>query len=529
MSEKVNQYFILPNESSRTKGQEAQRMNIQAARLVADMVRTTLGPKGMDKMVVDAAGDVTVTNDGVTILREMNIEHPTAKMVVDIARTQEMEVGDGTTTAVIIAGELLRKAEGLLDQDIHPTIITRGFTLAAETIAKELETMGTAVNADKALLAKVAMTATTGKGAETAKQHLASLVVDAVLKVAPEGTLDKQLIDVVAHAGAVANSEIIDGIILEKERVHPSMPKKVVHAKVLLLNASLEIKNTETDAKISITDPEKLQAFIDMEERMLARMVEKVQKTGATVLVCQKGIDDIAQHYLAKAGIFAVRRASKSALERLAAATGATIVSNIEDISDTALGAAGTVEQVAIEDEPLVMVKQCPHPKSCTILVRGSTAHVREETKRAVEDALGVVAASLRSNKLLPGAGAPEMSLARHLRTFAASLPGREQLAVMAFADALEVVPRTLAENAGIDPIDAIAELKAAHEQGKQSTGIDIATGRTTDAWQQGIVEPVQVKQHALQAACDVAVMILRIDDVISAEKTTQEQYPGMQ
>jgi len=521
----VQPIFILANDTTRTSGREAQRMNIQAAKLVAETVRTTLGPKGMDKMIVDAMGEVTVTNDGVTILREMNIDHPIGKMIVEIAKTQEHEVGDGTTTAVVLAGELLKRAESLLDQEIHPTIVAKGYRLAAEKSQEILNKMAVSVKReDKATLMKVASTATTGKGAEVAKDHLADLVIRAVTAVAEEqnGSLviDKDAIKIEKKVGSsIEESELINGIVLDKERVHPNMPKKVAAAKILLLDTSLEVRNTETDAKITISDPDKLQAFLDMEENMLKRMADKVIKSGATVIISQKGIDDVAQHYLAKANILALRRVKKSDLERLAKATGGRIVSNLDDINKSDLGQAGVVEELKIGDDAMVYIRECKHPKAVTILVRGGTEHVIAEVQRALEDAIGVVSAALQSGKIVAGAGAPEMELAKELRAYAASLSGREQLAVQAFADAMEIVPRTLAENAGIDPIDILTELKAAHEKGEQWAGVNVFTGKRMDAWKQGVLEPLKIKTQAVSSAAEVAQMILRIDDVISGEK----------
>jgi len=526
----VQPIFILNSETKRTKGREAQRMNIQAAKLVAEMVRTTLGPKGMDKMIVDSLGNVTVTNDGVTILREMSIDHPTGKMIVEIAQTQENEVGDGTTTAVVLAGELLKRAETLLDQEIHPTIVAKGYRMAAEQAREILQSIAVAVKPeDKATLQKVAMTAMTGKGAEVAKEHLASLVVEAVLGVAERNgeayTVDTDAIKIEKKTGdGVEETELIRGIVLDKERVHPNMPRKAEKAKILLLDSPLEIRNTETDAKISITDPEKLQAFLDMEETMLKRMTDKVVQSGATMVACQKGIDDLAQHQLAKAGVLALRRVKKSDIERLAKATGAGIVSNLDDLAPEVLGSAGVVEEVRVGDETMTYVRECRHPRALTFLVRGGTEHVIAEAQRALDDAIGVVAAALKSGRLVAGAGAPEIELAKRLRAYANTRSGREQLAVQSFADAMEAIPRTLAENAGIDPIDALTALKAAHDKGELWAGIDVFTGKRLDAWKRSILEPLKIKTQAVSSAAEVAVMILRIDDVINAEK----QLPGV-
>ena len=530
MSDNVQPVFILNSDSSRTKGKEAQRMNIEAARLVAEMVRTTLGPKGMDKMIVDSTGDVTVTNDGVTILKEMSIEHPTAKMIVEVAKTQEDEVGDGTTTAVVLAGELLKQAEVLLDQDVHPTVIAKGYRMAAERARLALEDLAKPVESSHTtMLEKVALTATTGKGAETARELLAKLVVQAVQAVRENG-FARDAITIATKTGEdVDHTSLVKGLVLDKERVHPSMPTQVKNARILLLDSALEIRNTETDAKITITDPGKLQEFLDMEEQMLKRMTDKVVVSGANVVCCQKGIDDVAQHYLAKAGIFALRRVKKSDMERLSKATGARIVSNLDDLEKTHLGAAGLVEEQRVGDDAMVYVKECKHPKALTILVRGSTEHITAEVKRALEDAIGVVSTAVTNNGLVAGAGAPELEVAKDLRKYASALSGREQLAVQAFATAMEIIPRTLAENAGIDPIDALTELKAAHDKGEQWAGINVATGRKMDAWRQGVLEPLKIKTQAVSSAAEVAVMILRIDDVINAEQHSgQGQRPDM-
>ena len=514
--------FILPENTKRTQGRDAQRMNIMAAKLVAETVRTTLGPKGMDKMIVDAMGDVIVTNDGVTILEEMNIEHPIAKMLVEIAKTQEAEVGDGTTTAVVLAGELLKKAEDLLDQEIHPTVIAKGYRMAAEK-AKEIlnsiaENMG---DEDGALLSKIAITAMTGKGAESSKDLLAELVVKAVKRIATktkEGMIvDRSDVKIEKKiGGSVEDSSLIDGIVLDKERIHSSMPKKVENAKVALIDSAIEVKNTEIEAKISISDPEKMQAFLDMEEGMLRKMVDKIAGSGANVLICQKGIDDMAQHFLAKKGIYAVRRVSKTDLEKLAKATGANIVTDLNDLSPKDLGKAGIVEEVKVGDESMTYVMECKNPKAVTLLIRGSTEHVVDEIKRAVEDAVGDIIASLKNGKVVAGAGAPEIELSRNLLKFSETLSGREQLAVKAFAEAMEIIPRTLAENAGLDPIDVLTELRAAHDKKQKWAGINVFTGKIVDAWKQGVIEPLKIKTQAVSSAAEVAVMILRIDDVIA-------------
>ncbi len=517
----IQPIFILPQDTKRTVGREAQRMNIAAAKLVAETVRTTLGPKGMDKMIVDAMGDITITNDGVTILKEMQIEHPSAKMIVEIAKTQEYEVGDGTTTAVVLAGELLKNAETLLDRDIHPTIIARGYRLAAEQAQAVLASVAKPIQLkDTDMLHKLATTAMTGKGAEADKDHLAKLIVTAVEIVADKGKLHRDHITVEKKSGGrVEETELIHGIMLDREKVSSSMPSAITNAKIALLDCPIEIKNTEMDAKINISDPKHMQAFLDMEEQMLRKMTERVIQSGATVVFCQKGIDDLAAHFLTKANIFACRRVKKSDIEKISKATGARIVSSIEDLSAKDLGLAGLVDEAKIGEEKMTFVRECPHAKTVTILVRGSTEHIVAEIKRALEDAVGDISAALQNGKIVAGAGSIEVELAKHLHTYANQLSGREQLAVRAFADALEVIPRTLAENAGLDPIDALTELKAAHDKGLMWEGINVFTGKTFDAWEAGVLEPLKIKTQAIASASEVAIMILRIDDVIAGGK----------
>ncbi len=525
--------FILPEGSQRTFGREAQRNNIMAAKLVAETVRTTLGPKGMDKMIVDALGDITITNDGVTILQEMQIEHPAAKMIVEVAKTQEDEVGDGTTTAVVIAGELLKNAERLLEQDIHPTVIARGYRMAEakaqEILLKMAENIG---EKDDDALRKIAMTAMTGKGAEASKEKLADITVRAVkhvlIKINDKIEIDSNDIKIEKKVGAsVEQSELIEGIAVDKERVHSAMPKMVRNAKIALVDSALEIKNTEIDAKIQITDPNQMQAFLDMEEKMLKGMVDKVEKSGASVIFCQKGIDDMAQYYLSKKGIYACRRVKKSDMEGLAKATGAKIVTNLDDLSASELGTAGLIEERKVGDEDMTFVSECKKAKTVTILIRGGTEHVADEVKRAITDAVGDVIASLKVGKIVAGAGAPEIELARELRKFSNTLSGREQLAVMAFADSMEIIPRTLAENAGLDPIDMLTALKNAHDKGEKWAGIDVFKGKPMDAWKAGVIEPLKIKTQAISSASEAAVMILRIDDVIAGSGKSGGMPPG--
>ncbi len=525
--------YIMPEDAKRMMGKDAQRTNIMAAKMVAETVRTTLGPKGMDKMLVDSLGSVIVTNDGVTILEEMQIEHPSAKMIVEVAKTQEDEVGDGTTTAVVLAGELLKNAERLLDQEIHPTVITRGYRIAADKALQILNTIAERIDEkDEDTLRKIAITAMTGKGAEFAKEKLAAISVKAVKqvmdKIDGEIVFDIENIKLEKKTGAsVDDTEFVNGIILDKEKVHSNMPRIIKNAKIALIDSALEVKSSETDAKIQITDPNQMQAFIDMEEKMLSGMVEKIVKIGATVVICQKGIDELAQHFLMKKGIFAIRRVKKSDIEKLVRATGASIITNLSDMSPTDLGFAGIVEEKKIGDEMMTYIKDCKNPKAITILVRGGTEHVADEIKRAIEDAIDDVAAALKNGKVVAGAGAPEMELARNLNHFAQTLSGREQLAVQAFANAMEIIPRTLAENAGLDPIDILTELKAAHEKGKKWGGVNVFTGKVMDAWKEGVIEPLKIKTQAISSASEAAIMILRIDDIIAAGNLSKGESQG--
>jgi thermosome len=509
--------FILSENTQRTLGKDAQRNNIMAAKLVAETVRTTLGPKGMDKMIVDSLGDVTVTNDGVTILEEMQIEHPAAKMIVEVAKTQEDQVGDGTTTAVILAGELLKNAEALLDKDVHPTVITKGYRIAAEKSQDILKQIAENINIkDQSLLEQVAITAMSGKGAEGHKEKLAKLVVDAVKQVInSENKININDIKIEKKVGnGINDSELIHGIVLDKEKTHSGMPSSVKNAKIALLDVAIEIKNTETDSKIQINDPSQLQAFVEQEEKIIKDMVDKILKTGANVVICQKGIDDLAQHFLSKAGVYAVRRVKKSDMDRLARSTNGRVVSNLNDLTKADLGSAGVVEEQIVGEDGMTYVKECKNAKAVTILVRGG--HVVDEVERAVKDAIGDTIASLRLGKVVAGAGSSEIELAKEIRKFANSLSGREQLAVLAFAESMEIIPRTLAENAGLDPIDMLTELKAKHDKNMKWAGLDVFSGKVVDSWKKGVIEPLKIKTQAVKSASEVAEMILRIDDVIA-------------
>lgn len=533
MAENVQQpVLILPENYNRLLGKDAQRTNIMAAMIVAETVRTTLGPKGMDKMLVDSLGDVVITNDGVTILDEMEIEHPAAKMMVEIAKTQEEEVGDGTTTAVVVAGELLKSARELLDQNIHPSLITRGYRMASEKAISILEKISKPIKIDDAKeLRKIVMTAMTGKSAEVARERFGNLLTEAVQQVM-EKQGDRMVIDLddikveKKAGGSIDDSELIHGIVIDKERVHSEMPRSLKNAKILLLDAALEVKSTETDAQIRITSPDQLQAFLSQEEKMLKEMVSYVIKSGANALFCQKGIDDIGQHFLAKAGILAVRRVKKSDMEKLSRATGAKVVSDVKSISAKDLGSAGAIEEKKLAGEAMTFVRDCKNAKAVTILVRGGTEHVTDEIERAVQDALGDLKAVIEKSKVVAGGGAPEIEVAMKLNEYSNTLKGREQLAVQAFAKSMEVIPRTLAENAGLDPIDIIAGLKSQHEKNVVWAGVDVFKGGVSDMWDQHVIEPLKVKTQAITSASEVAIMILRIDDLIAAGKLSDKAPP---
>jgi len=517
--------LILPEGTLRTIGKAAQHANIAAAKAVTDAIRTTLGPKGMDKMLVDSMGDIVITNDGVTILDEMHIEHPAGKMLVEVAKTQDEEVGDGTTTAVILAGELLKKAEGLLDQNIHPTVITKGFKLATKHALKTLDKIAMPVDFnDVETLKKIATTAMTGKSAEAASEHLAKLAVEAVQSVAKKVNgkieIDTDNIKIEKKQGGSAeDTELIKGILIDKEVVHSGMPKLIKNAKIALIDAALEIEKTETDAQIQITNPEQLKAFMEQESKILKDMVDKIVASGANVLFCQKGIDDVAQHYLAKAGIMAARRVKKSDMGKLAKATGGKVVTNIEDLGPDDLGSAGSVEEKKISGEEMIFVRECKDPKAVSILIRGGTEHVVEEIERGMEDAIGGVASALEVGKIVAGGGAPEEAVSKALREYAQGFSGREQLAILAFSEAMEVIPRTLAENAGLDPIDMLVGLRSAHDAGKTTAGIDVFEGKIVDMANKGVIEPLKIKTQAITSASEAAEMIMRIDDVVSAGK----------
>ncbi|MBR9706117.1 thermosome subunit [Candidatus Pacearchaeota archaeon] len=522
--------YILPESTERTVGRDAQRNNILAAKLVGEAVKTTLGPKGMDKMLVDSLGEIIVTNDGVTILEEMEIEHPAAKMMVEIAKTQESEVGDGTTTAVMIAGRLLENAEKLLDKKIHPTVITKGYTMAAERIKLLLNQLSVDVTGRDDVLKFVAMTAMTGKGAESVKEKFSDIIVESVKQIEENDNVDINNIKIVkSKNNRIEDTELISGIVIDKERVAIDMPNKVEGARIALVSDALELKTPESEAKISVTSPEQLQNFVEREEHMLKQVVERIKNSGANVIFCQKGIDDVVQYYLSKNNIYACRRVAKSDMENLARATGAKIVSNLNELTKEQLGNSRSVEEVKQGDEGMTYVKGCINPKALTILIHGGSDHVMDEMERAIKDGLGDVASVIKTKRIVPGAGAIEIELSRRLKAYANSLSGREQLAVQEFANALEYIPSTLAENAGLDPIDVLTELKSRHDNQEQNAGINIFSNQVEDVLAEGIIEPAKIKTQAISSATEVAVMILRIDDVLASRsaKGRMPQMPG--
>ena len=515
--------FILKDGTQRTRGRSAQSNNIAAAKAVADAVRSTLGPKGMDKMLVDSMGDVVITNDGATILKEMDIDHPAAKMIIEVAKTQEQHCFDGTTTAVVLSGELLKRSEDLIDQNVHPTVICEGFRLAAEKAVELLDSHGINTNNDDSVLMEVAKTALTGKSAGAVKSFMADICVRAVNAVGfvEDGERIIDLSDIKVEkrqGGSIKDSSLIDGIILDKERVHSGMPRSLSDAKIALVNSAIEVKKTEVDAKIQITDPSQLAHFLAEEESYIRGLVTKIQESGANVLVCQKGIDELAQHYMAKAGIMAIRRAKKSDMEALSKATGGKIVTNLDDLTAKDLGHAAKVEEKKIGESNMTFITGCPEAKSVSVLLRGGTEHVVDEIRRAFDDAVGVVSVAWEDGAVLTGGGSVLAALSRDLRTYAETVGGLEQMAIEAFASALEIVPRTLAENAGLDPVTTLIELRKAHADGASHTGINVYEGGVIDMKSKNVLEPMRVVEQAIQSATETAIMILRIDDVISSK-----------
>ena len=517
---------LLKEGGSETKGRDAQKNNIAACKIIAEIVQTSLGPRGMDKMLVDSLGDVTITNDGATILKEIDVQHPAAKMLVEISKTTDNEVGDGTTSVVVLAGALLENAELLIDQDVHPTIIVDGYRKAAKKAKQFLESIADQISAnDRNILNKIAKTSMQTKLVRKNSEQLADIVVKAVLSVSEKNgesyNVDIDDIKVEKKAGgSIKDAKIIQGIVLDKEIVNGGMPTKITDAKIALINNALEISKTETDAKINISNPQQLKSFLDEENRMLKTMVDKVIGSGANVVLCQKGIDDMAQHYLAKSGIIAVRRIKESDLEKLSRATGARIVTNLDDLFEKDLGNADLVEERKIEEDKWVFVEGCKHPKSVTLLLRGGSQRVVDEVERSVHDALMVVKDVMETPSIVAGGGAPETFAATKLRSWAKSLEGREQLAAEKFADALEAIPLALSENAGMDPIDTMTVLRSRQQKGEKWTGIDVMKGKIANMKSSDIIEPLTVKLQIVSAASEAACMILRIDDVIATQKS---------
>jgi thermosome len=526
---------LLKEGTSETKGNQAQRNNITAAKTIAEIVRTSLGPRGMDKMLVDSLGDVTITNDGATILKEIDVQHPAAKMMVEISKATDNEVGDGTTSTVVLAGSLLEKAEDLITKNVHPTVVVEGFRKASQKAVETLREIATKIDpADKAFLNKVAKTSMASKMVSTDSKELSEMVVDAVLAVAEKSAeqyeVDTDNIKVEKKAGgSIRDTKLIHGVVLDKEVVHGGMPKRIESARIAVINSPLEIEKTEFDAKININSPEQMQKFIDEENRMLKAMVDKVVAAGANVLLCQKGIDDIAQHYLAKAGVLAVRRIKESDMYKLSRATGARIVNNLDELSANDLGFAKVVEERKVETDKWVFVEECKNPRSVSILVRGGSQRVVDEAERSVHDAIMAVKDVVEYPYVLVGGGAPEALASQKLREWASTLAGRAQLAAEKFADGIETIPIVLAENAGMDPLDTQVQLRSKSTAGKARHGIDVLNGKVADLAAKDIYEPLAVKEQVINAATEAACMILRIDDVIAASKPKDLPKPSGQ
>jgi len=526
--------LILKEGTARRRGRDAQRNNIMAARIIAEVLRSTLGPRGMDKMLIDSLGDITITNDGAAILDEIDVEHPAAKMMVEVAKTQDDMVGDGTTTAVILAGELLRRAEELLDQNIHPTVIVSGYRKAAQKAMEILDKKGIPVDLeDRQTLRKVAVTAMASKAVGVAKEHLAEIAIDAVKQIA-EQRGEKRIADIdhvqiIKKEGkSLFDTQLVRGIVVDKEVVHPGMPKRIENPKIALLDCPLEVEKTEFSAEIRIRDPTQMKAFLDQETRMLKNMVEKIKASGANVVFCQKGIDDLAQHFLAKEGIMAARRAKQSDMEKLGRATGGKIITNLEDLKPQDLGEAGLVEERKVGEDKMVFVEGCRDPRSVSVLIRAGLERMVDEAERAMNDALSVISDVVEYNKIVAGGGAIESEIAKELREYATKVGGREQLAIEAFADSIEIVPKTLAENAGLEPIDILVGLRSAHEKPRgHLMGVDVFTGKIVDMHENGVIEPLRVKEQAVKSAAEAASMILRIDDVIAATKPKEKPPTG--
>jgi thermosome len=517
--------IVLKEDTKRSRGRDARRSNMMAGQIVAEVLKTTLGPRGMDKMLVDGLGDITITSDGAKVLEEIDVQHPAAKMIIEVAKTQDKEVGDGTTTSVIFAGELLKKADELLEQEIHPSIVISGYAKAADKALEVLGKVAIPVELnDRETLLKLASTSMRSKTVSNDRDHLAEVVVDAVKQIVEkrgsETIADVDNIQIVKKEGkSLKETEMIKGIIVDKEVVHDGMPKKLKNAKIALLNAAMEIEKTEIDAEIRIKTPDGVKAFLDQETEMLKKMVDQVSASGANVLLCQKGIDDVAQHFLAKAGVMSARRLKESDMEKLAKATGARIVNNVKDLKKTDLGTCGLVEERKVGNDKMIFVEECKNPASVAIFIRAGLERMIDEAERSLNDALYVVSDVVEVPKMVPGGGAIEMELSKEVRNYARQVGGREQLAIEAFADALEVIPRTLAENAGLDLLDTMVAMKAAHEKKNGlKMGVNVFDGGVADMLKDGVVEPMVVKQQAIKSGIEVASMIMRIDDVVAAK-----------
>jgi thermosome len=519
--------LILKEGTSRNRGRDAQRSNIAAAKIIAELVKSTLGPRGMDKMLVDTLGDVTVTNDGATILDEIEVQNPAAKMMVEVAKAQDKEVGDGTTTAVILAGELLRRAEELTQDQIHATTIVAGYRNAADKALEILNQLAVTVNLDdKNILRNAAFTSVRSKVVEGARGHLADISIEAIDLVKEKRgnafLADVDNIALVKKQGkGILDTQLVKGVIVDKEVVHPGMPKSLKNPKIALLDSALEIEKTEMSAEIRISDPTKMKLFLDQETEMMKNMVNKIKASGANVVLCQKGIDDMVQHFLAKESIMAVRRIKQSDMEKLARATGGRVITNLDDLKSQDLGSAGLVEERKFGEDKMVFIEGCKDPKAVGILIRGGLERLVDEVERALKDSLHVVADIVKKNKIVAGGGSIEMEVSKRLKEHATKVGGREQLAIEAFAESVETIPKILAENAGLDPIDIMVALRSAHEKPDGLwMGVDVVTGKPVDMMKQGVIEPVVVKEQAIKSAVEAASMILRVDDVIAAAKT---------
>ncbi len=525
--------IVLKEGSRRMRGRETQSANIMVAKVIAETMKSSLGPRGMDKMLVDSFGDIVITNDGATILKEMDVEHPVAKMMVEVAKAQDEEVGDGTTTSVVLAGELLAKAEELIEKEVHPTIIIEGYRKAALKSLDILDEIGIKVSPnDKEVLKKVAKTSMLSKLVAEESDYLSEIAVEAVTRVA-EKVGDRWVVDLddvkieKKEGQSLRDTKLVDGIVLDKEVVHADMPKLVRNARIALLDASLEIEKTEFDAKLNIETPEQMRAFMKQEEDMLREMVEKIAATGANVVLCQKGIDDLAQYFLAKKGIMAVRRIKKSDMDKLAKATRGRVITRIDDLRSEDLGKAQLVEERRVGEDKMIFIEGCENPKALTVLIRGGTQRIVDEAERSIKDAINVVKDVIVEGKVVAGGGASEIETALRLRDYAKTLPGKEQLAVERFAEALEIIPGQLAENAGMDPIETLVNLRSKHKEGKLWYGVNVFEAELADMYKLDVIDPLLVKKQTIKSAVEAASMILKIDDIIAASRLEEKGGPG--